>query len=227
VIAGAWTGPGGVEACWTGRAEGDMGHHGRYVEEVDAAVEARRRAVVDRPWSWIRQVHGADVTVVAGPGENAGRVADASVSAVPGVALAVLTADCAPIALASPEGVFGAVHAGWKGLRAGVVEEAVAAMSRLGAGEVHAALGPCLHVECCAFSPADLDSVAARLGPAVRGRTSGGAPALDIPAAVASALGRAGARLVAASPACTACSSGYFSHRQRGELERQALIVWR
>jgi len=204
-----------------------MGHHGRWVDTVDAEVEARRRAVVDLPWSWIRQVHGADVVVVDGPGAGAGQAADASVSAVAGAALAVLTADCAPVALASPEGVFGTVHAGWKGLRAGVVEAAVAAMSRLGAGEVQAVLGPCIHAECCAFSPGDLESVVARLGPTVRGRTAEGAPALDVPAAVAAALVRAGARLVGCSPECTVCSGRYFSHRAHKDLGRQALVVWR
>jgi YfiH family protein len=204
-----------------------MGHRGRHVTEVDAAVESRRRAVLDRPWTWLRQVHGAGVVVVESPGAGAGRLADASVSTSPGAALTILTADCAPVALASPEGVLGAVHAGWRGLRAGVVEAAVAAMRRLGASEVVAALGPCLHAECCAFSPADLDSVATRLGPSVRGRTREGGPALDIPAAVAAALEGTGARLVAASPDCTACGPGYFSHRAGGDLERQALVVWR
>jgi len=216
-----------VHARWTGRGEGDMGHRGRHVTEVDAAVESRRRAVLDRPWTWLRQVHGTGVVVVEGPGAGAGQVADASVSTSPGAALTILTADCAPVALASPEGVLGAVHAGWRGLRAGVVEAAVAAMRRLGASEVVAALGPCLHAECCAFSPEDLDSVATRLGPSVRGRTREGGAALDIPAAVAAALEGAQARLVAASAQCTACGPGYFSHRARGDLERQALVVWR
>ena len=201
-----------MHARWTGRDEGDMGHRGRHVTEVDAAVESRRRAVLDRPWTWLRQVHGTGVVVVEGPGAGAGQVADASVSTSPGAALAILTADCAPVALASPEGV---------------VEAAVAAMRRLGAGEVVAALGPCLHAECCAFSPEDLDSVATRLGPSVRGRTREGGAALDIPAAVAAALEGAQARLVAASAQCTACGPGYFSHRARGDLERQALVVWR
>jgi len=225
----AWSGPGGVSARWTGRAQGDMGHRGRHVQvdSVEAQVEARRRAVVDRPWSWLRQVHGAGVVVVDRPGAGAGEGADASVSASPGAALAILTADCAPVALASPEGVFGAVHAGWRGLRAGVVEAGVAAMRRLGASEVVAALGPCLHAECCAFSPADLDSVADRLGPSVRGRAGDGGTALDIPASVAAALARPGARLVASSSHCTACTPGYFSHRAHGDLERQALVVWR
>src|SRR5437870_5726904 len=98
---------GPAEVRWTGRAEGDLGHRGRWVgvDEMDPDVLARRRAVLDRPWTWLRQVHGGRVLVVEGPGCGVGEEADASVSAVPGAVLAVLTADCAPVALASQEGV--------------------------------------------------------------------------------------------------------------------------
>ena len=218
-----------AEVRFTGRADGDLGHTGAWVEvrDVDAGVEARRRAVVDRPWSWLRQVHGAEVRVVDGPGKCAGDVGDALVSGDPGAALAVLTADCAPIALASDEGVIGAVHAGWRGLVAGVVAAAVSSMRELGSTDVIAALGPCIHAECYEFSESDLDAVAGVLGDDVRGVTSGGQPALDVPAAVRAALERAGARLVHDEDVCTACSPNHYSHRARGELERQAVVVWR
>jgi YfiH family protein len=218
----------GAEVRFTGRAEGDLGHAGSWVEvhEVEPGVDRRRRAVVDRPWSWLRQVHGAEVKIVDAPGKCAGEVGDALVSADAGAALAVLTADCAPIALASDEGVIGAVHAGWRGLVAGVVGEAVATMRRLGATDVVAALGPCIHVECYEFSDADLATVAAELGDGVRGVTSGGRPALDVPAAVRVALERAGARLVHDVDVCTSCSTEHWSHRARAERQRQAVVVW-
>ena len=95
-------------------------------------------------------------------------------SATPGCALAVLTADCAPVALASPEGVFGVAHAGWRGLVAGVLERTVDAMRALGATEIGAVLGPCIRAECYEFGPADLDRVAARLGDGVRATTAVG-----------------------------------------------------
>ena len=220
---------GSAEVRFTGRTEGDLGHAGAWVEvhEVDEGVAARRRAVVDRPWSWLRQVHGAEVRVVDGPGKCAGDVGDGLVSADPGAALAVLTADCAPIALASDEGVIGVVHAGWRGLVAGVVDKGVGAMRDLGATDVVAALGPCIHAECYEFSGADLDAVARQLGDGVRGVTSEGRPALDVPAAVRAALERAGARLVHDVDVCTACSTEHYSHRARRELERQAVVVWR
>lgn len=219
---------GPAEVRFTSRADGDVGHAGLWVavEDVDPAVEGRRRAVVDRPWSWLRQVHGDRVVTVAAPGDHAGAEADGAVSAHPGAALCVLIADCAPLALASPEGVIGVAHAGWRGLVEGVVGQTVAAMRRLGAGDIDVALGPCIHAECYEFSPADLDTVASRLGDGVRGRTSTGAPALDVPAAVAAAVSSAGARLVHDEGLCTACSAQHWSHRARGELERQAVVVW-
>jgi len=176
-------------------------------------------------WSWLCQVHGATVRVVDAPGGVQGAEGDALVTAVPGVALAVFTADCAPVALSSPEGIVGVVHAGWRGTEAGVVEAAVAAMRELGATHVEAVLGPCIRAECYEFGEHDLDRVAARFGAAVRGRTSAGRPSLDLPATVAAALVGVGAELVDDHGGCTACSRDWFSHRARGETQRQATVV--
>ncbi len=151
---------------------------------------------------------------------------DALVSTATATGLAVLTADCGSIALGSPEGVAAAVHAGWRGLVDGVVERAVGAMVALGATDVVGALGPCIHPGCYEFSPSDLDQVAARYGDQVRGRTRDGRPALDLPATVAAALAAAGARQETGIDACTGCGGGYFSHRVRGDVGRQALVVW-
>jgi hypothetical protein len=148
------------------------------------------------------------------------------VSASPSVGLAVLTADCASIALGSDEGVFAAVHAGWRGLLEGVVEAAAAAMRGLGATTVHGAMGPTIRPECYPFSGVDLDPVAARYGDGVRATTATGQPALDLPATVAAAFRAAAVRPVPGVEACTACDDRYFSHRGRAEVERQALVVW-
>ncbi|MDQ1358562.1 MAG: purine-nucleoside/S-methyl-5-thioadenosine phosphorylase / adenosine deaminase [Acidimicrobiaceae bacterium] len=208
---------------FTGAHEGDMADP----TGIDPVVRARRSAVVARPWSWLIQVHGSKVALVDAPGGGAGTAADAAVSATPEVALAVLTADCAPIAFASPEGVIGVAHAGWRGLAGGVIEETVASMRAAGARSVIAALGPCIHAECYPFGPADLDAVAARYGPGVRAQTSDGQPALDIPAAVRHALHHAGAELVADADICTSCSTGHWSWRARRDQQRQATVIWR
>ena len=221
--------PGGARARFTDRADGDMGHGGAFVHEVSPRVAARRRAVLDRPWTWLRQVHGDTVVTVGSPGQGAGARADAAVSAHPGCALAVLTADCAPVALAAPEGVIGAAHAGWAGLVAGVLERTVEAMAALGASEVAAVVGPCIEARCYEFGAGDLERVAAAVGPEVRARTSDGRPALDLVAGVRAALARAGVRQVEHLAMCTACTPGpgYWSWRARREQQRQAVVVWR
>ena len=94
------------------------------------------------------QVHGTTVQVVGdaiSPGDRA--EADAMVSRTPGIALGILTADCAPVLFAdSAAGVIGAAHAGWRGALSGVIDETVAAMERLGAraGNIVAGVGPCI-----------------------------------------------------------------------------------
>jgi polyphenol oxidase len=214
---------GAVEVRFTGKAEGDMADP----TGSDPEVAVRRRSVSDLPWTTLRQVHGARVIVVDGPGAGAGSAADGAVTAAGGAALAILTADCAPVALASREGVLGAVHAGWRGLMAGVIEETVAAMRDLGASVVVAALGPCIGPECYEFGRPELEGLVARLGAGVRGRHRNGAPALDVPAAVRAALGHAGVKLVTDVGVCTACSPDHWSWRARGDCQRQAMVVWR
>lgn len=180
------------------------------------------RPAPDPHWTVLHQVHGSTVVTVDGPGARRGEDADAAVTTVPGARLAVFTADCAPIALASPEGVVAAVHAGWRGLHAGVVEAAAARMRELGATRIQAALGPCIHAECYEFV-----DVAEWFDAEAQATTAEGRPALDLPAAVGIALRRADVELVHDEDACTACLvERYFSHRARGEVERQAMVVW-
>lgn len=94
------------------------------------------------------QVHSADVAVVTGAWDQDARPkADAMVTATPGLALAIATADCGPLLFADAErGVIGAAHAGWKGAIGGVVEATLAAMEELGAlrTAITVAIGPML-----------------------------------------------------------------------------------
>src|SRR6185312_103968 len=79
------------------------------------------------------QIHSAEAVTVTDPWEQ-GPQADAFATNVPGLALGILTADCAPVLLEDREaGVIGAAHAGWKGAAGGVTDSAVGAMERLGA----------------------------------------------------------------------------------------------
>ncbi|MBP7003213.1 peptidoglycan editing factor PgeF [Amaricoccus sp.] len=93
----------------------------------------------------LHQIHSAEA-VVAGPeGWSERPRADAAVTDRPGVALGILTADCAPVLFHDPEaGVIGAAHAGWRGALDGVLEATLEAMEGLGAeaGRVRACVGP-------------------------------------------------------------------------------------
>ena len=228
---------GSVHAAWSDASRGDLRPMGHGPADASALTrfatdlaEANSTGIGDV--AWVTQVHGSDVVVVDDPGGTTGIACrnlgehDALVTASAGTALCVLTADCAPIALASPEGICGAVHAGWRGLVAGVVEAAVAAMRTLGATEVTAALGPCIHAPCYEFAPAGLEPVEVAYGPTVRGTTTDGRPALDLVAGVTAAVTGAGARMADGVGVCTACGVGQFSHRARADTGRQALLVW-
>ena len=195
------------------------------------AHRARYAGVCPHPVTWLRQTHGTVVVTVEHPGAHAGLAADAAVTRVRGAALAVVTADCAPVVLRDRGGdVVGIVHAGWRGLLDGVVGAAVEAMRAIGSGPIDADLGPCVHAECYEFGVDDLDSLTARFGPSVRARTKIGRPAADLPATVRAALAEHGIALAddgSGRSECTACAAAtYFSHRARADAGRQATIVW-
>ena len=115
----------------------------------DPALVAENRARVARAMGVERllglsQVHGIDVVTVR-RGDETGAAADAMVTALPGIGLGVISADCAPVLFTDVEhGVVGAAHAGWHGAVAGVLEATVAAMRELGAARIAAAVGPCI-----------------------------------------------------------------------------------
>ncbi|HVA03280.1 MAG TPA: polyphenol oxidase family protein [Acidimicrobiales bacterium] len=219
-----------VHALWTSGADGDM----RDVGDFGLPPSVPR----DRALRRVRQVHGGDVVVVdtpvpdrtvpfvLGPGGLLPE-ADAVVGSGDEFALAVLTADCAPVALGSPEGVHAAVHVGWRGLGAAVLARAIDTMRSLGATTVVAGLGPCIGPCCYEFSEVDLDALSESSGSDVRARTTWGELSLDLPTAVRGQLARSEVPVVAASDVCTVCTPGYFSHRARGDEARQALLVWR
>lgn len=205
------------------RADGDFGIG------AGEARERRQRRIVDRTVRTAVQVHGARAVAVDRSTAEVGE-ADALVTADPTIAMAVRTADCAPVALVGVDApVVGIVHAGWRGLVAGVVEAAVSAMGTLGAGELRAVVGPRIHPCCYAFSPHDIDTVARRYGDVVRALDSTGEPALDLGAAVHAALRHCGVVDAAIDDvgSCTGCDrERWFSHRARGEVERQTSVVW-
>ncbi len=112
-------------------------------------IENRRRvlnALGGKNLVTLYQIHSPNAVVVTEPWEQ-GPQADAMVTNVPGLALGILTADCAPVLLADSQArVIGAAHAGWKGAISGVIESALEKMELLGADRrrIVAAIGPCI-----------------------------------------------------------------------------------
>jgi YfiH family protein len=193
-----------------------------------AANRARVLAATGRHGVAIgRQLHGSAVARVYDPrtGYRNGRdAADGQATARDDVAVAVHVADCLPIALAG-EGAVGMLHAGWRGLAAGVLQAGVAALRELGAtGPLEAAIGPGAG-SCCYEVGEEVHEAFSAFGPEVRrGRR------LDLKLAAARALRSAGVSAVHDSLVCTICSpdEAFFSYRRDGGLTgRQAGVAWR
>jgi YfiH family protein len=181
----------------------------------------------------VQQVHSADVVVVRGPGGAMPR-ADAMVTAVPGLALSVLTADCQPVLLADPgAGVIGAAHAGWRGTLAGVLEATVAAMAGLGAepGRIVAVVGPTISQRAYEVGPEFLDTVLAEDDGADRffARGTGDRLLFDLPGYGVSRLRAAGVGHVEWTRHCTYSDAArFFSYRRSvhaGEADYGRMIA--
>jgi polyphenol oxidase len=240
----------GVVAAFSGRVGGTSGgpHQSlnlglRVGDDLRRVLANRRRVatvlgLAGLPWAVARQVHSARVLRVEGarslgqgPPEAKAPVGegDGLVTAAPGVVLAVLVADCAPVLLADPAaGVVGAVHAGWRGLAAGVVEAGVAALAELGADPAATVglVGPAVG-GCCYEVGADVQAAVGDRYPAAAGTTRDGRPSLDPAAAAAGALAAAGVGEVRVAGECTHdLDERFFSHRRdRGATGRQAGLI--
>ena len=186
----------------------------------------------DRASVW--QVHGAGVAVVGRGGFDCGRKADALVTAEPGRAVSVRTADCCPVLLATADGrAVAAVHAGWKGAVAGVVAAAVAELCRVaavGPDAVVAAVGPCIGVDAFEVGPEVLAAFAGRFGEAtVRRDGAGGKGHADLAEACRRALSAAGvpADRIDTTDRCSHRDADeFFSHRRdHGMTGRMAAVI--
>ncbi|HXW59964.1 MAG TPA: polyphenol oxidase family protein, partial [Myxococcota bacterium] len=93
----------------------------------------------------LKQMHSADVLIIKEPLEGELPKADALITTVPGLYVGVYTADCVPILLSSVKGdMVAAIHAGWRGALAGIIENTIFAMRSISATNLIAALGPCI-----------------------------------------------------------------------------------
>jgi len=235
-----WVGaPAGVSVAFSGRRGGVSDgafsslNLGALTADQPANVAENRRRLVDAvggegetaTMAW--QVHGADVREVTAepssgiflrPGEEPFPKSDGLVTSVPGRTMTLLTADCLPIAIARADGGrLALLHAGWRGLEAGIAEAGAAAVG----GEVLAAVGPGAG-PCCYEVGEDVASrLRARFGDDVvrDGRA-------DLWLCAERALRQAGVESVAVAGECTIClPHRYFSHRRdNGVTGRQGVV---
>jgi YfiH family protein len=205
---------------------------GDHVGDDPAAVRANRAVLAKqlglRPDRVVvaRQVHGAHVEHVSGPWPGQAPEADALVTTEPGLAVAVLVADCVPVMLVAPaEGIVAVAHAGRQGMAAGVVPAVLAAMTGLGATEVLATVGPSVCARCYEVPAAMRDAVAGR-SPVSASVSRHGRPSIDVAAGVLDQLASAGVA-VDLLPGCTLEDPGYYSYRRDGATGRFAGLAWR
>jgi YfiH family protein len=239
--------PGGGRALFTDRAYGNMSsvrgagaQHGQRVRErlrerTGLARHARGRQVhgtvvrrlgpgATRPGeapasdgpAW--EAPPGDCTAWEAPAGESLPEADGHATALPGLGVMVLTADCLPVALGSA-GAVAMLHAGWRGLAGGVLEEGVRAMRELDAGdEIVAVIGPGAGV-CCYEVGAEVH--------AALGSGDGAAGHIDLHAIARERLLAAGVSRVQDLGICTICERSFFSHRREGaRAGRQAGVAW-
>jgi YfiH family protein len=210
-----------------------------------AAVVANRRIVAEALGASdlvvARQVHGTTTARVTTPWHpDDAPEADALVTTVPGLAIAVTTADCAPILLCDPQArVVGAAHAGWKGALYGIADSVIATMVEAGAdlGRIVAAVGPCIQRRSYQVGP-EFEARFLEEDPESEGFFTAGRgdrAYFDLESYVCMRLGRAGVRTVQATGLDTVAETeGYFSYRRTtlagggafGTQASAAVLTW-
>ena len=244
-----WPAPPGVQAFTTLRhgAGGSLAPFDHFnlgnrvaADGDDASTVERNRAelvqrlVLPSTPHWLRQVHGTDVLRFDGPGIAKAAadepVADAAVTATPGVVLAILTADCLPVLFAEEGGsALGAAHAGWRGLAAGVLETTVVAMGAP-ASRITAWLGPAAGPQAYeigeevfeAFVTSDASAASAFIA------TRPGHWRVDLYRLARQRLAAIGLTRIHGGDLCTISDpQRFYSHRRDARTGRMASVIWR
>lgn len=243
LLAPPWAKPGGilhrrVRAVSTTRDGGvsappyDSLNFGDHVDD-DLASVTENRALLQQwmrtaePIRWLDQVHGTEVVDAAD--WVSGKQADAIISRQPGVPVAVLTADCVPLLLAAEDAsVVAAVHAGWRGLSAGVIQATVAAMD-IAPAKILAWIGPAIGQSAFEVDDVVRDAFVAAdhaatncFSPNARERWQA-----DIKMLSVLALRRVGVTRTTDVGRCTyQDADDFFSHRRAAPCGRMASVIW-
>jgi YfiH family protein len=236
-----WPVPASVRAFATTRSGGcsrgvyaslNLGDHVADGRTPVLSNRARLRAELGLPGEplWLQQVHGIEVVNAATAGMRP--VADAAYAMAPGLVCAVLTADCLPVLLCDRAGTrVAAIHAGWRGLAAGVIEAGVAALlgSGVAGGDLLAWLGPAIGPQAYEVG-AEVRSAVLAADPQAEAVFRAGRPGhwwLDLYAAARIRLARVGVTAVWGGTCCTYSDpQHFFSYRRESRTGRQASLIW-
>ncbi len=230
-----WPAPARVKSCVTTRAGGvsadtyaslNLGDH---VGDDPVAVAKNRQRLVSllgcKP-AWLRQVHGTAV-VEALPEQDA--EADASWTATPGVACAIMTADCLPALFCDRAGTrVAAAHAGWRGLAAGVLEATLDALA-LPADQVLVWLGPAIGAQAFEVGAEVREAFIAQhpqAAEAFRPSHNAGKFMADIYQLARIRLAARGVTAVYGGDFCTYNDPRFYSYRRSAQAGRFASLIW-
>ena len=238
-----WSAPDRVRAISTTRVGGvsvrpwDSLNLGSHVEDDPEHVQENRRRLAESIGldsdriGWLNQVHGTEVVELTA--NNVGQTveADASYTRHPGIACAILTADCLPVILADREGtVVGAAHCGWRSLCGGVIENLVSEMA-VAPETLQAWLGPAIGPDSFEVGPEVREAFLGHDPKAVHAfRAEGARPGhfmADIYALATLRLNHLGVSSVNGGGLCTVQDPDqFFSYRRDGRTGRMATLIW-
>jgi polyphenol oxidase len=182
--------------------------------------------------SWMNQTHSTDVAIIDSL-ESAKAItdADAQITSMPNIALAVMTADCLPILLTVDDGsIVACIHGGWRGLSGGIVHNTISAMM-VEPNRIHAWLGPCIGPK--KFEVGDMvrsefveqnEEFSLFFHP-IKNKTKYMA---DLQSIAIFQLKQQGVKNIIRDTSCTYCDSKrFFSYRRDGTTGRTAGFIWR
>ncbi len=243
IINPDWPAPANVGALCTTRHGGvsqppwNSLNLGRHVDDNPEHVEQNRNRLADHvrlkaeDIGWLNQVHGIDVVELTRTNVSTRPDADGSYTRQPGIACAILTADCLPVVLVDKNGTtIGAAHAGWRSLCSGVLENLITAMAVTPAN-LTAWLGPAIGPESFEVGPEVREAFMAHHPEAGKAFTLTGARPghfmADIYQLARIRLSNAGVTAIHGGGLCTVTDAErFYSYRRDGQTGRMATLIW-
>jgi len=198
---------------------------GDHVGDSPEIVAANRALISAKfgPTQYMSQVHGNRVAIIEEVTEEF-PVADALVTGIPGITLAVMVADCIPLLLQS-KGAVAAVHVGRKGLLNRVAEKAIDVMREISDEKISAIIGPAICGKCYEVSP-EIFSEVTSSHPESASHTAVNTPSLDLVTALIADLQKLGITEIDNQSRCTLEHEDLYSYRRDGATGRQVGLVW-